>query len=67
LEALRLTGRTEGLLLDLVYTSKAMAGLIDLAKKGYFKKDDSFCFLRTGGIPALFPYKSYFSPPKSAF
>jgi L-cysteate sulfo-lyase len=66
LEALRLTGRTEGLLLDPVYTSKAMAGLIDLAKKGLFKKDDNVCFLHTGGIPALFPYKDYFPPPNGA-
>jgi L-cysteate sulfo-lyase len=64
LDALRLTAQAEGLLLDPVYTSKAMAGLIDLAKKGYFEKDDNVCFLHTGGIPALFPYRKYFPVPK---
>jgi D-cysteine desulfhydrase family pyridoxal phosphate-dependent enzyme len=63
LDAIRLAGRTEGLLLDPVYTSKAMAGLIDLGKKGYFKKNDKVCFLHTGGLPALFPYRSSFPPP----
>ena len=47
---------TEGVLLDPVYTGKAMAGLIDLVKKGYFTKDDNVVFIHTGGTPALFPY-----------
>jgi hypothetical protein len=51
----------------LVQRSKlGRAGLIDLAKKGYLKKDDNVCFLHTGGIPALFPYGGYFPPPKGA-
>jgi L-cysteate sulfo-lyase len=56
-DAMKLVARTEGVLLDPVYTGKAMAGLIDLAKKGYFKKDDGVIFIHTGGTPAIFAYK----------
>ena len=41
-EAVRLLARTEGVLLDPVYTGKAMAGLIDLARKGYFPKGSRY-------------------------
>jgi D-cysteine desulfhydrase len=54
--AVRLLARTEGILLDPVYTGKAMAGLIDLAHKGFFKKDESVLFVHTGGAPALYVY-----------
>jgi len=53
-EAVRLTARTEGILLDPCYTGKAMAGLVDLVRKGYFKKEEQVLFLHTGGIPALY-------------
>ena len=56
-EAIRLFARTEGLLLDPVYTGRAAAGMIDLARKGYFKKDDTVLFWHTGGQPALFADK----------
>jgi D-cysteine desulfhydrase len=56
-EAVRLVARTEGILLDPVYTGKAMAGLIDLARQGYFKKDDNLLFVHTGGSPALYVYR----------
>ncbi|MFC1783178.1 pyridoxal-phosphate dependent enzyme, partial [Planctomycetota bacterium] len=56
-DALQLMAHKEGILLDPVYTGKAMAGLIDLIKKGYFKKDDNVIFMHTGGTPALFAYK----------
>jgi len=56
-EAIRLTAETEGVMLDPVYTGKAMAGLLDLTKKGYFKKGETIVFLHTGGTPALFPYR----------
>ena len=56
-DAVRLVAKTEGILLDPVYTGKAMAGLIDLKRKGYFKKDDVVVFLHTGGTPALFVYR----------
>jgi D-cysteine desulfhydrase family pyridoxal phosphate-dependent enzyme len=56
-DAMKIVARTEGILLDPVYTGKAMAGLIDLTKKGYFKKDEGIVFIHTGGTPALFVYR----------
>jgi len=53
-EAIRLFATYEGLLLDPVYTGRAAAGMIDLIRKGFFKKDESVLFLHTGGQPALF-------------
>jgi len=59
-EAIRLFARTEGILLDPVYTGRAAAGLIDLIRKGFFGRDETVLFWHTGGIPALFaePYAS---------
>jgi D-cysteine desulfhydrase family pyridoxal phosphate-dependent enzyme len=54
LEAIRLFATREGLLLDPVYTGRAAAGMIDLIRKGFFKKDETVLFLHTGGQPALF-------------
>lgn len=56
LEAMRLTARCEGLLLDPTYTGKAMAGLIHLVTSGHFHRDQNILFLHTGGTPALFGY-----------
>ncbi|MCQ3937811.1 MAG: D-cysteine desulfhydrase family protein [Chloroflexi bacterium] len=53
-EAIRLFARHEGLLLDPVYTGRAAAGMIDLIRKGFFKKDETILFWHTGGQPALF-------------
>jgi D-cysteine desulfhydrase len=53
-EAIRLFATYEGLLLDPVYTGRAAAGLVDLIRKGFFKRDDTVLFLHTGGQPALF-------------
>jgi D-cysteine desulfhydrase family pyridoxal phosphate-dependent enzyme len=53
-EAIRLFARTEGLLLDPVYTGRAAAGLIDLIRKGFFQRDQIVLFWHTGGTPALF-------------
>lgn len=57
IEAVRLLARLEGLLLDPVYTGKAMAGLIGLAKRGAFKKGENVLFVHTGGAPALYAYQ----------
>jgi D-cysteine desulfhydrase len=54
LEAIRLFAKMEGLLLDPVYTGRAAAGLIDMIRKGYFKKNEIVLFWHTGGQPALF-------------
>jgi L-cysteate sulfo-lyase len=56
IEAIRLAARHEGLLLDPVYTGKAMAGLIELCRKGHFSSDQNVVFLHTGGAAALFAY-----------
>ncbi len=56
-EAVQLLARTEGILLDPVYTGKAMAGLIGLARQGQFKPDENLLFLHTGGLPALHQYE----------
>jgi D-cysteine desulfhydrase len=56
-EAVQLLARTEALLLDPVYTGKTMAGLIGLARQGYFKAGEKVLFLHTGGLPSLFAYQ----------
>lgn len=56
-EAIALTARQEGILLDPVYTGKAMAGMLDLLRKGYFKPGEGVVFWHTGGTPALFPHR----------
>jgi D-cysteine desulfhydrase family pyridoxal phosphate-dependent enzyme len=55
-EAIRLVAGLEGLLLDPVYTAKAMAGLLDLVRKGEIGRDEKVLFWHTGGAPALFAY-----------
>jgi L-cysteate sulfo-lyase len=57
IEAIRLAARHEGLLLDPVYTGKAMAGLIELCRNGFFTQDQNVVFLHTGGAAALFAYE----------
>jgi D-cysteine desulfhydrase len=56
-EAVHLFARTEGLLLDPVYTGRAAAGMIALVRKGFFKKEETILFWHTGGQPALFAEK----------
>ena len=55
--ALRLLARQEGVLLDPIYSAKALAGLIDLVEKGKIGAGQSVLFLHTGGTPALFAYE----------
>jgi D-cysteine desulfhydrase len=55
-EAISLMARCEGILLDPVYTGRAMAGLIDLIRTGAFGKDETIVFWHTGGSAALFAY-----------
>ena len=56
IEMIKLMARTEGIFLDPVYTSKAMAGLQDHVRRGVLKRDDVVLFLHTGGATALFAY-----------
>jgi len=55
-EAIRLAARLEGLLLDPVYTGRAMGGLIDMIRRGLIGSDETVLFWHTGGTPALFAY-----------
>ena len=57
LEAISMTARAEGILLDPVYSGKGMAGLIGLIRQGQFKSSDNVLFLHTGGSSALFAYE----------
>jgi len=60
LEAVRIMARTQGLLLDPVYTGKAFAGVLAAVRDGAYKAGDSILFLMTGGLPGLFAYQPAF-------
>ena len=57
-EAVQMAARTEGLLLDPVYTVKIMAGLIGLAREGRLAAGERVLFLHTGGLPSLHEYET---------
>lgn len=57
-EAVQMAARTEGLLLDPVYTGKVMAGLMGLAREGRLAAGERVLFLHTGGLPSLHQYES---------
>jgi D-cysteine desulfhydrase family pyridoxal phosphate-dependent enzyme len=57
IDAVKRTAQLEGLLLDPVYTGKAMAALFDLVRRGRFNTADQVVFWHTGGAPALFAYR----------
>ena len=56
---------TKALLLDPVYSGKAMAGLIDLCRSGFFTRSQNVVFLHTGGAAALFAYEGDLAAPSS--
>lgn len=56
MEAVKLLARLEGIILDPVYTGKAMAGLIDGISQQRFQREGPLLFVHTGGAPALFAY-----------
>jgi len=60
-EAMLLCARLEGILLDPVYSGKAMAGLLDLVERGILNAGDTVVFLHTGGTSGLFAYDWYFN------
>ena len=55
-EAITMLARNEGILVDPVYTGRAMGGLINMIRQKEFGKDQNVLFLHTGGHPALFAY-----------
>ena len=61
-EAIALAARQEGLLLDPVYTGKAMAGLIDHVRTGLIPRGSRVLFIHTGGLPAIFAYGDQLGP-----
>jgi D-cysteine desulfhydrase family pyridoxal phosphate-dependent enzyme len=66
-EAIQLAARCEGILLDPVYTGRAMAGLVDLVRRGELGSDETVLFWHTGGTPALFAYsKELLASPREA-
>ncbi len=60
LDAIRLTGSLEGVILDPVYEGKSMAGLIDLVRQGDISKDSTVLYAHLGGQPALNAYSALF-------
>lgn len=60
IDALTLLARTEGIVLDPVYSGKAMAGMIDHIRKGTSGSNEDIVFLHTGGSTALFGDKHLF-------
>jgi L-cysteate sulfo-lyase len=61
LAAVRTMARTEGLLLDPVYSGKAFAGILSTLRGGAYKSGDAVLFLMTGGLPGLFGYQPAFA------
>ena len=61
LEAISMLARLEGILLDPVYSGKGMAGLIDLCRRGFFRKGQNIVFVHTGGSVGLFGYTTDFA------
>jgi len=60
LDAIRLTGRLEGMIIDPVYEGKSMAGLIDLVRSGDIPRDSTVLYAHLGGQPALNAYSGIF-------
>ena len=61
LDAIRLTGSLEGMIVDTVYEGKSMAGLIDLVTSGDIPKDSNVLYAHLGGQPALNAYSALFT------
>ena len=55
-EAIRLSGRLEGMMTDPVYEGKSMQGLIDLVRKGFFPEGSKVLYAHLGGVPAINAY-----------
>jgi 1-aminocyclopropane-1-carboxylate deaminase len=60
LDAIRLTGGLEGMIIDPVYEGKSMAGLIDLIRTGQIARDSTVLYAHLGGQPALNAYSALF-------
>jgi D-cysteine desulfhydrase/L-cysteate sulfo-lyase len=65
-EAVRLFARTEGIVLDPVYTGKCAAALIAHAGQGRLSRDDTVVFVHTGGAPAIFTWSHLWADQPAA-
>lgn len=65
-EAISLVARLEGIVLDPVYTGRAMGAMIDMIANGRFDPGDTVVFWHTGGSPAIFAYASELMPSRTA-
>jgi len=63
-EAIQLLARTEGILLDPVYTGRAFAHLLHLIRSGHYQADETLLFWHTGGTASLFAYAEEFQPAR---
>ena len=61
LDAIRMTGSLEGMIIDTVYEGKSMAGLIDLVRRGEIDQDSNILYAHLGGQPALNAYSALFT------
>lgn len=66
IDAVRLAGRTEGIVLDPVYTGKGLAGIAAAIRLGLVRPDQSITFLHSGGTPGLFTHASVFNTGEAA-
>ncbi len=55
-DAIKLLARTEGILVDPVYTGRTFGALVDIVKRGEFTSNDTILFWHTGGTPSIFSY-----------
>jgi 1-aminocyclopropane-1-carboxylate deaminase len=60
LDAIRLAGSLEGMIVDPVYEGKSMAALIDLVRTGRIGRDSTVLYAHLGGQPALNAYSALF-------
>ena len=60
IEAIKLVGRTEGIILDPVYSGKTMSCLVDFLRKGMLDDKEAIVFVHTGGSPAIYNYVEWF-------
>ncbi|HYO32992.1 MAG TPA: aminocyclopropane-1-carboxylate deaminase/D-cysteine desulfhydrase family protein, partial [Nocardioidaceae bacterium] len=61
IDAIRLSGELEGMIIDPVYEGKSMAGLIDLVRSGDIPDTSTVLYAHLGGQPALNAYSGIFS------
>jgi 1-aminocyclopropane-1-carboxylate deaminase len=60
IDAIRLSGELEGMIIDPVYEGKSMAGMIDLVRNGDIPRDSTVLYAHLGGQPAFNAYSGIF-------